>query len=468
MQKKLIALAVAGLSTAAFAQTNVTIYGVADVSAQGTNMTSHTARGTTNSGTLDANNDFVPGATYGTGKVPAGGSFNLKNNSSLIGFKGTEDLGNGLKGLFQIETNVNLTGGSAVAAGNGSTWGSMRDSYVGLNSKFGTVLGGYLSTPFRSTLTSFDVMPGATGDGRIENMLGKIRMGGQSFNFGPGSTGYVQADSSVRATALAYAMPTLYGFNGSIAYTGSGNNGGSNQTSMTWTGSAESADTTSGKKYYDTNLTSQTNVAPQSALALALGWEGYGVAIKGAFQQAKVNQSLAYVGSTAFSNVGTTNSTGVTVPYTSSSMLDVSGYTSYLIGASYTGVPGLKASVVYNRNTVGMNGNGQNIGASKGSNNALYVGASYRFGNNEPRLSYQNVSNTSGLSGTGYTAQDGANQWTANWGYYLSKRTQVYGIVSTIKNNQIGTVNMASGGTSLVPTGGQVITTYGAGMRTNF
>ena len=35
MQKKIIAVAVAGLSTAAFAQTNVTIYGVADVSGQG-------------------------------------------------------------------------------------------------------------------------------------------------------------------------------------------------------------------------------------------------------------------------------------------------------------------------------------------------------------------------------------------------------------------------------------------------
>ena len=38
MQKKIVALAVAGLSTAAFAQTNVTIYGVADVSGQGINQ----------------------------------------------------------------------------------------------------------------------------------------------------------------------------------------------------------------------------------------------------------------------------------------------------------------------------------------------------------------------------------------------------------------------------------------------
>jgi len=238
MQKKLIALAVAGLSTAAFAQTNVTIYGVADVSAQGTSMTTGTARGTGNGLNYDEETgEFSPKSTYGTGKVPAGGAFNLKNNSSLIGFKGTEDLGNGLKGLFQVETNVNATGGGngpQFASGN-SAFGSLRDTYVGLNSKFGTVLGGYLSTPFRSTLTSFDVMPGATGDGRIENLLGKVRMGGQSLGFGPGSTGFVQADSSVRATALAFALPTMYGFNGSIAYTGSGNNGGNNQTAMSVT-----------------------------------------------------------------------------------------------------------------------------------------------------------------------------------------------------------------------------------------
>jgi len=452
MQKKIIALAVAGLSTAAFAQTNVTIYGVADVSAQGTNMTTHTAR---------CGDNRTDNNAWGTGKVPAGGSFNLKNNSSLLGFKGTEDLGNGLKALFQIETNVNMTGGSAVAAGNGSTWGSMRDSYVGVGSKFGTVLGGYLSTPFRSALTSFDVMPGATGDGRIENLMGKVRMGGQSLGFGPGSTGYVQADSSVRATALAYALPSMYGFNGVIAYTGSGNNGGNNATSMAMT---ESADSGSSNKTYDSNLTSQTSVAPQSALSLNLGWEGYGVAIKGAYQQAKVNQNLAIGGSSYVSPD--------TVLTTTSAPLNISGYTSYLIGAAYTGVPGLKVAAVYNRNSVGINSNSGGAfstgAAQKGTNNAIWVGASYRFGNNEPRLSYANVSNTSGLDNNTYTAQDGANQWTANWGYYLSKRTQVYGLVSAIKNNANSVYNMASGGSNLQPTGGQNLITYGAGLRTNF
>ena len=396
MQKKLIALAVAGLSTAAFAQTNVTIYGVADVSAQGTTE----SRG------------------QNPNSKPSGSAFNMKSNSSLIGFKGTEDLGNGLKGMFQIETNVNLTGQTTGSNLSGTTSGTatntgigaLRDSYVGLNNKYGTLLGGYLSTPYRSALTSFDVMPGATGDGRIESLLGRQAING--------------ANSSVRASAIAYAMPSLYGFNGSIAYTGSNSNGNVENTAAT--------------------------AVTQSAMAFNLGWSGYGVDVKGAFSQAKLG------GATTTSTVGTTTTT--------TSQTAASGYTSYLIGVAYTGVPGLKVSAVYNRNSLGLNSaNGQD--ANKGSNNQAYVGASYRFGNNEPRISYQVSSNTNFNGGN---QNDGGNQWTANWGYYLSKRTQVYGIVSTIKNNQTGVWSMASGGTSLVPTAGQSLVTYGAGLRTNF
>ena len=413
MQKKIIALAVAGLSTAAFAQTNVTIYGVADVSGQGYNMQSGKA----------LNYD-------GMSKAASGGSFNLTNNSSLIGFKGTEDLGNGLKALFQVETNVSITGtSSGVAAGTSSSnFGSARDSYVGVNSKYGTVLGGYLSTPYRSVVTGFDVMPGATGVGRSENLIGNTRFNTKNTAALLGGTAGVngdvtQASSSVRATALAYALPTMYGFNGAIAYTGSNNNGSTNTT-----GAASTSGTV-------------TTLGPQSALSLNLGWEGYGVGIKGGFQQAKVNSN---------SSIAAADS--------------IQGYTSYVIGAQYTGLPGLKVAAMYNRNTVGANQVGAN-GAQKGSNNQVWVGASYRFGNNEPRLSFASTSDTSGMNGVG---QDGARQWTANWGYYMSKRTQVYGLVSGISNAANGVYNFAGSGSNLVPTGGQNMITYGAGLRTNF
>ena len=365
------------------------------------------------------------------GRAGAGGAFGMTNNSSLIGFKGTEDLGNGLKALFQIETNVAITGnaGGNVANTANSSFGSARDSYVGLNSKYGTVMGGYLTTPYRAVVTGFDVMPGATGVGRSENIIGSTRLNTTNLGGAVNTGGYVIAQS-VRSTALAYALPTLYGFNGSLAYTGSNRNAWGNEGSLTSIGSGSSTTST------------LTTLAPQSAISLNLGWEGYGIGIKGAYQQAKVNYAQ-----------------DVANPF--------QGATSYVIGAQYTGIQGLKVAAMYNRNTIGLNqGSGTNTnGAQKGSNNQVWVGASYRFGNNEPRLSFASSGNTNGLNGIG---QDGGRQWTANWGYYLSKRTQVYGLVSGIGNNANGIYNMAGNGTNLAPTGGQNIVTYGAGLRTNF
>ena len=408
MQKKIVALAVAGLSTAAFAQTNVTIYGVADVSGQGISASQSKA-------TVDA----------------AGNVFALQSNSSLLGFKGTEDLGNGLKGLFQIETEVNLAGNrnvnngttnSGVAYGTKTTaFSSMRDSYIGVSTKYGTGLAGYLSTPLRSSLTSFDVMPGATGSSQIDVQMGSIRAHNVGYS------------TAIRATAIAYAMPTLYGFDASIAYTGSNNNGTTNTTDATsCTGSV-----------------SACSIAPQSAFGLNLGWTGYGVNVKGAFQQNNNN-----VTPNATTNAG-----------------NYGDYTSYLLGAQYTGVQNLKLSTVYLRNTLGTNGVSALTanGAGKVTNNQLWAGASYRVGNWEPRVS---ASWSSDVNGSTYQ-QLGSRQWTANLGYYLSKRTQVYGLVSNLNNsaNQsyaFGQQTSSMGATGTAGTTGMNLFTYGMGMRTTF
>jgi predicted porin len=403
MKKSIVALSVAALSTAALAQSNVTIYGVADVSGQGTNVTQGV------------------GATGGT----QGGAFNLKSNDSLLGFKGTEDLGNGNKALFQLESYVNVTGSTqGPSYGNSSNlFGSMRDSFVGYSSKYGNVQAGYFSTPYRASLLTFDVFPGDRSDSVLINTMGKQRIGYRGFDVN--GTGYIQADNAVRATGLQYAMPKIYGVNGSIAYTGSNNNGMNNQTNNT------------------VGLNTQTTLAGQNALSMNLGWTGYGVNIAGAFQQTKLNSTVTADG---FSS---------TTPF--------SGYTSYMVGAQYTGLPGLKAAVAYNRNSLSTNGE-SDLGAGKGSNNQIYVGASYRFGNNEPRASYISTSDTSGFN----VGQDGGTQWNLGWAYYLSKRTNVYGMVTQYKNNANGTWAPYQTGTNLMPTGGQMTTTYGMGLRTNF
>jgi predicted porin len=69
------------------------------------------------------------------------GRLQVFDGSSRVGFRGTEDLGSGLRAIFQIETGVNVDNGSNTGQGgqaNASSgfWAS-RDSFVGLDSNFG-------------------------------------------------------------------------------------------------------------------------------------------------------------------------------------------------------------------------------------------------------------------------------------------------------------------------------------------
>lgn len=110
MQKKLIALAVAGLVAApAMAQSNVTIYGVADA---------YFGFGS------DDNNDISA--------IESGGLA-----SSRIGFKGSEDLGNGLKAVFTLEQGYAIDTGKASPSVGDSVFS--RQAWVGLQGSFGTV-----------------------------------------------------------------------------------------------------------------------------------------------------------------------------------------------------------------------------------------------------------------------------------------------------------------------------------------
>jgi predicted porin len=128
MNKKLIALAVAGatLAPAAMAQTAnpVTLYGRIWVA-------------------------FENVKADGGSAAPIGSRNRVSNNgSSLIGFRGTEDLGGGLKAFFQLETEVRPDQ-------NDSPF-SNRNSGVGLQGNFGSVLLGRWDTPFKLANSSID------------------------------------------------------------------------------------------------------------------------------------------------------------------------------------------------------------------------------------------------------------------------------------------------------------------------
>lgn len=188
MQKKIIALAVAAVaSTGAFAQSNVTIYGNLDAGFQSLTGTHKDNAGVYNVGAATAAS--INGINSGL------------NTSSLIGFRGQEDLGNGMKGLFNIEYNVNADGGNAAGgtgaqgAGANGTATSYRQVYVGMSGGFGTVSLGRHYTPFFLAAKTLDPF-GAVGVGSILAIhpvgYAGVTRAGNSINYtSPNMNGFV-------------------------------------------------------------------------------------------------------------------------------------------------------------------------------------------------------------------------------------------------------------------------------------
>jgi predicted porin len=131
MKKSLIALAVAGAFAApAFAATsNVDVYGRLDVAIQDTNDTNY--------------------------------EMQVTDNVSRLGFKGTEDLGGGLKAIWQIESQLN-PGGNDGLDGAGTVGG--RNTFVGLAGGFGTFVMGRHDTPYKLGTASLDIFGDTIGD----------------------------------------------------------------------------------------------------------------------------------------------------------------------------------------------------------------------------------------------------------------------------------------------------------------
>lgn len=73
------------------------------------------------------------------------------NQPSFIGFRGTEDLGNGLKAGFNMQYRLNPDNGEFVGSGS-----SARDTFLFVQGGFGTVAAGRLTTPQEAFLGSID------------------------------------------------------------------------------------------------------------------------------------------------------------------------------------------------------------------------------------------------------------------------------------------------------------------------
>jgi len=194
MKKTLVAIAALAI-VSAFAQSTVTIYGIADVA--------YVTKTHTNL------NGSIASKVSGIGE-----GFNAGNR---IGFRGTEDLGGGMKANFLIENGINITNGQlfstrAAAAGQqvdgyGAASGNMptgaystatnRQSYVGTSGDFGEIRLGYQYTNMykNSTLKGYTLAAEQPGGDIAHGIISNASYGG------------------TRANGITYITPTMNGIN---------------------------------------------------------------------------------------------------------------------------------------------------------------------------------------------------------------------------------------------------------------
>lgn len=184
MKKTLIALAaLASFAGIAQAQSSVTLYGIADayVGRKSDTLRSNALGVTSTSKTTQT--EIGSGAAY----------------TSRFGMRGVEDLGGGLKALFNLEAGIGLDTG----AGNNSGGNLFsRQATVGLGGEFGTVTLG-------RQLTAYYDLVGAT------NHSGNAVLFALTQNNQVYSNGIV--DYTLRSSnSVRYATPSFSGFSGAV------------------------------------------------------------------------------------------------------------------------------------------------------------------------------------------------------------------------------------------------------------
>lgn len=409
MNKKLLALAVAAALAPAAAMAdsgNVTVYGI-----------------------MDASYDITDNGTGAAAGAASGIRANkVSSNSSRLGFKGTEDVGNGLNAVWQIETGINADG---TAASNLNS----RNTFVGLSSKSaGTVILGRHDTPYKLATRGLDYF----GDGLADNR--NIMGGGAGSTLGTAPTitypagtfasgvlangtaasfnGSAASFDGRQSDVVAYISPTVNGLTGAIAYVAG----------------AEGV-TTSGQTKGDA-WSAMANYA-NGPMYAALAYERHNFGTKG----------TGDLGATAISNT-----TGAT-----------SGFAdrmekAWKLGLGYK-FGDLDVGFAYEKTSDDLNAGSNLLG-----HNAWTLGGKYKIASNDLKLAYTKAGNNA-------ADKTGANQWAVGVDHNMSKRTKVYAQYVRLNNDDSATYGLnGAGATGLVSANGAGAdpSAWSFGMRHSF
>jgi predicted porin len=265
MQKKLISLAIAAAMAApAAAMAEATLYGKLHVSLDYADVKNVGSLGTDLDGVpyeryyanpnvtlpdgrlapagpgviyLDEfGNPIVRGGKKFTGwGMSANGYIPGAGRANRIGVKGSEDLGNGLKAIYQVEFGINLndTNNRLISNSDAITY---RNTFVGLAGNWGTALVGRHDTPLKISTGRLDLFAdtmadynGTVGfqDLRVDNVVAYISPSFGGFSFagaivpGGGSSGTSGLNINEDSISGAYSLAAIFNngpFYASVAY----------------------------------------------------------------------------------------------------------------------------------------------------------------------------------------------------------------------------------------------------------
>ncbi|MCG9031358.1 porin [Laribacter hongkongensis] len=204
MNKKLIAAALASAFIAPAVLADVQIYGVMNADVESVKAT---------------------GAT--TAAADKKSTTRVSSNTSRIGFKGSEDLGNGLKAIWQVENGVWIDGSTPSATAN--TFAN-RNSFVGLNiDNAGQVLLGQYDSaykvlvvpvnPLGDGIADVNVTTFSRANNRLKNSVHYYSPSWAGFKVGA-SYGFGETHGTTPSSEWALAASyDIAGFNVAAGYT---------------------------------------------------------------------------------------------------------------------------------------------------------------------------------------------------------------------------------------------------------
>lgn len=369
MNKKLIAIAIATVvsAPAMAATSNVEVYGLMSL------------------GVDSVNTELANGTSNRVGRV--------SDYATRLGFKGSEDLGNGLKAIWQIESQVTADGGASTSTASGGVSGAttafggatLRNTFVGLSSKdMGSAMIGKIDTPYKSSTGRFDLFSDTMGD--YNGLVGAAGASNAAV------AGVVSAASAISAgnyfdlrpaNIATYVSPNFSGFTASASYVFG----------------AESA--TSG------------TVSNGNAVSLAAMYDAGPLYLTAAYEK---------------QNLGTSTSGSLA---TGGSTADQERK-AWKLGASYN-IMDFTLAAMYEKTDDNLNtvNSGNLYGHS-----TWFLSGKYQMGAIALKAQYAKASETD-------VANTGAKLYTLGADYGFSKRTTVYALYTKISNESAANYNFA-------------------------